>query len=115
MEKLQSLQEKLSNLKEELIKAATPKGSSVFNMNHIYEVSKKDHGAAKAHAHSIVDSSTANPKNKARIKNMIDSSKSTTHLVGGMSNHILAHPSEGLKVIKSEQLTFDENGQWSLE
>ena len=107
MEKMQSLQNKLNNLKEELEKAA-PKGSSVFNMNHVHEVAgMKDHGAAKAHAHSIVDSSTANPKNKAQIKNMINSSKSPSHLAQGMSNHVLAHPSEGLKVIKSEQLTFN--------
>jgi|GEM_PF-3842167 len=78
---------------------APHKGSSAFNMDHVREVSEmKDHAAAKAHAHKIVDASTANAGNKAKLKQMINSSRNTAHLAQGMSNHILAHPSENLKV-----------------
>lgn len=85
---------------------AAPKldsGHSVFTMDHVNEVSKmRDHGKAKEYAHSIVDSSSAQPHNKYSIKNMIDKSKSAQNLAFGMSNHVLAHPSEGLKVVKEE-------------
>jgi hypothetical protein len=85
---------------------AAPKldsGHSVFTMDHVNEVSKmKDHGKAKEYAHGIVDSSSAQPHNKSSIKNMIDKSKSAQNLAFGMSNHVLAHPSEGLKVVKGE-------------
>ncbi len=78
---------------------APHKGSSAFNMDHVREVSgMKDHAAAKAHAHKIVDASTANAGNKAKLKAMINGSKNVSHLAQGMSNHILAHPSENLKV-----------------
>lgn len=84
-----------------LEKAAPKMGASVFNMDHIKDVAAmKDHAAAKAHAHSIVDASSANDKNRAQIKRMIDTSKSPSHLATGMSNHMLAHPGEGLKVIR---------------
>lgn len=78
---------------------APHKGSSAFNMDHVREVSgMKDHAAAKAHAHKIVEASTANAGNKAKLKTMINGSKNVAHLAQGMSNHILAHPSENLKV-----------------
>jgi len=96
---------KSSNGQWTLSKAA-PKldhGHSVFTMNHVNEVSKmKDHGKAKEYAHNIVDSSSAQPHNKSSIKHMIDKSKSAQNLALGMSNHVLAHPSEGLKVVKGE-------------
>lgn len=79
------------------------KGHSVFTMDHVRQVSSmKDHTKAKELAHKVVDESNAQPRNKTSIKNMIDSSKSPKHLAMGMSNHILAHPSEGLKVVKEE-------------
>lgn len=81
-------------------------GHSSFTMDHVNQVAAtKDHGAAKKIAHEAVDSSTANPKNKAKMKMMINSSRNTAHLAQGMSNHVLAHPSEGLKVVKSEAMT----------
>lgn len=105
MKKLLELEAKLRKAKEELEKAA-PKvnmGHSSFTMDHVNEIANmKDHKAAKERAHSIVDKSTANPKNKAKMKMMINGSKNTNHLAQGMSNHVLAHPSEGLKVIKSD-------------
>lgn len=85
----------------EMEKADKPNmGHSVFHMDHVNQVIKMPHGEAKKMAHKLVDESTANASNKAKIKTMINSSKSSSHLAQGMSNHILAHPSEGLKTIK---------------
>lgn len=87
-----------------LVKAA-PKldmGHSVFTMDHVREVSgMKDHAKAKEYAHGIVDASNAHERNKSSIKHMIDKSRNVKDLVFGMSNHVLAHPSEGLRVISS--------------
>lgn len=101
-----------------------PKGHSSFTMDHINAVVKMPHHEAKKHAHAAVDSSSATPVNKKKMKMMVDSSKSSGHLAQGMSNFMLAHPGEGLKVKKSdvgfaakndEVLKTDKNGQWSLE
>lgn len=79
------------------------KGHSVFNMDHVNSVSEmKDLGEAKTFAHSLVDGSNAIPKNKLSIKKMINDSRSIKNLAIGMSNHILAHPSVGLRVVKEE-------------
>lgn len=91
-----------------LEKGAAPKipnrGHSVFTMDHVNEIAAMDdHGAAKKRAHEIVDGSSANSVNKAKIKMMINGSRNPAHLAQGMSNHILAHPSEGLRVIKDEE------------
>lgn len=111
MKKLLELEAKLRKAKEELEKAASKvnMGHSSFTMDHVNEIANmKDHKAAKERAHSIVDKSTANPKNKVKMKTMINGSKNTNHLAQGMSNHVLAHPSEGLKVIKSD---LEKNAQ----
>jgi hypothetical protein len=87
--------------------AVAPKsmGHSSFTIDHVNQVATtKDHDAAKKIAHKAVDSSTANPKNKAKMKMMINSSRNTAHLAQGMSNYMLAHPSEGLKVVKDEDM-----------
>ena len=69
-------------------------------MDHVRQVAgMTDHGAAKKMAHSVVDGSGATSQNKAKMKMMIDKSRTPAHLAQGMSNHILAHPSEGLKVV----------------
>lgn len=74
-------------------------GHSAFTMDHVKQVAgMRDHGAAKILAHAAVDASTANKANRAKLKNMINSSRNSAHLAQGMSNHILAHPSENLKV-----------------
>jgi hypothetical protein len=81
------------------------KGASVFNMGHVkHAASMTDHGAAKQFAHSLVDASSARPENKKKIKMMINQSRSPGHLAQAMANHVLAHPGEGLKVIKSDSL-----------
>mgnify|MGYP003327342626 CR=1 FL=1 len=103
---------------DELVKAAPKldRGHSVFIMDHVNEVSKmKDHAKAKEYAHKIVDSSNAQPHNKASIKNMIDKSRNVNDLARGMSNHILAHPSEGLRVVKEEGDNDDDkqNAPWT--
>lgn len=86
-------------------KSDPKKGSSVFTMDHVNQVAaNKDHGEAKKFAHSVVDSSSANPKNKAKIKMMINNSRNSAHLAQGMTNFILAHPGEGLRVVKSEDV-----------
>lgn len=90
------------------------KGHSSFTMDHVNAVVKMPHREGQQYAHKIVEESTANPANKAKMKRMIIGSKSSAHLAQGMSNHILAHPSEGLRVAKSEKLSTDKNGQWSL-
>ena len=74
-------------------------------MDHVNQVAAmSNHAEAKKLAHSAVDSSNANPENKKKIKLMIDRSKSPAHLAQAMANHILAHPSEGIPVIKGESL-----------
>jgi len=89
-------------------KSKPKKGESVFNIGHVNEVAAmKDHSETKKLAHSLVDNSNAKPENKKKIKLMIDKSKSSAHLAQGMANHILAHPGEGLRVIKNE----DEDSQ----
>lgn len=92
-----------------LIKAA-PKldmGHSVFTMDHVNEVAKmKDHGKAKEYAHGIVDASEARPHNKASIKLMIDGSRHVNDLARSMANHVLAHPSEGLRVLRKEDVSI---------
>jgi len=101
LQKSDSGQWKLQPLKKAEKGAANPKmGGSAFKQEHVNAVAgMKSHDEAKAHAHAAVDASSANPKNRAKMKRMIDSSKSSTHLAMGMQNHILAHQSEGLKVI----------------
>jgi len=100
------------------------KGHSSFTMDHVNAVVKMPHHEAKKHAHAAVDSSSATPVNKKKMKMMVDSSRSSGHLAQGMSNFMLAHPSEGLKVAKAEDsleksqpevLKFEKNGQWSLQ
>lgn len=85
----------------ESVEPASPmKGHSTFTMDHIAHVSAmKDHGAAKQAAHDVVDSSTAKPENKMKMKRMINTSKGVSHLAQGMANFMLAHPSEGLKTL----------------
>jgi hypothetical protein len=114
--KIQELQQALMDLKEDLNKAdEKPKmGHSSFTNEHANHVATlKDHGAAKAYAHNVVETSTANPKNKAKMKMMIDKSKSPAHLSQGMYNHILAHPSEGLKVMKWDDLDKGVNQSYA--
>lgn len=102
------LLEKANDEKKPTGQANPQMGYSVFNMDHVNEISTmKDHGAAKQRAHEILAGSTANDKNREQIKRMINSSRNSRHLATGMSNHILAHPAEGLKVVKADEKLSD--------
>ena len=46
-----------------------------------------------------IDDSSANRANKLRISNNIQSANNFIQVLFTMYNHILAHPSEGLKVV----------------
>jgi hypothetical protein len=75
-------------------------GHSVFNMDHVNQVAAMANLAeAKKFALDILNNSTANASNKAKIKKVIESSRSVVNLAVAMSNHLLAHPGEGLKVV----------------
>ena len=75
-------------------------GHSVFNMDHVNQVAVMTNLAeAKKFALDILNNSTANASNKAKIKKVIESSRSVVNLAVAMSNHLLAHPGEGLKVV----------------
>lgn len=75
--------------------------SSIFNMTHVNEIMTMSYGEAVKHARSIVQNNKhakATTKNKAFL--MIQKSRSPHALAYAMSSWILAHPTEGLKVIK---------------
>jgi hypothetical protein len=75
-------------------------GSSVFKMedvNHVLTIANLND--AKKFALDILEKSTANDQNKKKIKAMIVSSKTLNRLALAMSSCILAHPSNGLKVL----------------
>ena len=75
-------------------------GHSDFNMDHVNQVAAMANLAeAKKFALDILNNSTANASNKAKIKKVIESSRSVVNLAVAMSNHLLAHPGEGLKVV----------------
>jgi hypothetical protein len=75
-------------------------GHSVFNMDHVNQVAAMTSLAeAKKFALDILNNSTANASNKTKIKKVIESSRSVVNLAVAMSNHLLAHPGEGLKVV----------------
>ena len=75
-------------------------GCSVFNMDHVRQVAVMTNlNEAKKFALDLLNNSTANATNKAKIKKIIESSRTVLNLATTMSNHLLAHPGEGLKVI----------------
>lgn len=76
-------------------------GHSVFSMSDVNAVAEmRDLAAAKRYAIDLIEKSTANAKNKAQISAVVLSSKDIVNLSLSMANHILAHPSENLKVIR---------------
>ena len=68
------------------------------SVNEILAIADLD--AAKKRALEILNASTANEKNRTNMTRMVRLSKSIKQLATGMTNHILAHPGENLKVIK---------------
>jgi len=75
-------------------------GSSVFNMDNVNAITKMDITSAKKYALDIIKASTANAKNKSNISAHVLRAKDVTSLALTMTNHILAHPSENLKVTR---------------
>lgn len=75
-----------------------PIKSGFFTVDHLNAMDKApSHQEAKSIAHAAIDSQEgAHPANIAKAKRMIDSSKSTKHLMIGSANFMLSHPSEGL-------------------
>lgn len=75
-------------------------GNSVFTQEDVAKVAAMtDLKAAKAYVMEKVLNSTANVGNKAKISKIITNSNSIVKLATALQNCILAHPSEGLKVI----------------
>ena len=75
-------------------------GHSVFDIEDVRKVVQMGKLAeAKAYALDKIANSTANSKNKTQISEIVKKSTSVNSLATAMTNHILAHPSEGLKVI----------------
>lgn len=75
-------------------------GCSVFNMDHVRQVAVMTNlNEAKKFALDLLNNSTANATNKAKIKKIIESSRTVVNLTTTMSDHLLAHPGEELKVI----------------
>jgi hypothetical protein len=70
---------------------------SVFTMQHANDVLGMNHADGKTHLNNIVDNSSANDKNKTKIKAAINSSKSPTALAHMVSNHFLAAGGGGTK------------------
>lgn len=74
--------------------------ASIFTMDHVNTVIKMEFTEAKRYALEIVmQDGGARDKTKAKAKQMIAKTKNTNNLAYAMSCWILAHPSEGLKVV----------------
>lgn len=74
---------------------------SVFTMDHVNQVSKMDLAAAKEFVKSVINGDdTARPATKAKAISTIMKQRSVQNIANTMCNWILAHPDEGLKVIK---------------
>jgi hypothetical protein len=79
-----------------------------FNMGHVHEIlGSANHDAAKEKARDLVNRSNATESNRKKAHLMINASKNQGHLAQGISNFILAHPSENLKVAKSKAVSKD--------
>lgn len=72
---------------------------SMFTMDDCNAIQKMELEEAKIFLRSIVQESTANSNNTAKARSMIDRAFSVRKLMLGVSNFIMAHPSERLKVI----------------
>jgi len=73
---------------------------SIFTMEHVNEVLKKDLQEAKSQMIEMVTSSKGpRPVTKNKAKIAIDKARTKEQLAFTMANWILAHPDEGLKVL----------------
>jgi len=88
-----------AELEKALEGARNPKrGDPMFEPTHLRECATLSHEDAKKRAHQVVNGANARPITKNRARLMIDRSKNVPHLLQGMTNYMLAHPSENLKV-----------------
>jgi hypothetical protein len=71
----------------------------MFDMNQVNAIINLDILSAQKAALEIVKASTATPRNKFKAEQAIRNSRSSRSVAMTMSNFILAHPSNGLKVI----------------
>ena len=76
-----------------------------FSIKNSHEVSRiADLAQAKKYLHDVVDEYLLHNKplesNIVKVRNDIDKATSVKALVFTTANYVLAHPSEGLKVIK---------------
>lgn len=105
-EQIKEAERQLKELKEMISKAddLNDKKQSAITMDHVKHIATiKDHEAAKAQAHSLVDSSRSVSLAKKNIlKSTIDKSKNTKDLALKLSEHVLTHGSRKFKV-KSAQ------------
>ncbi len=76
----------------------TKKDAPVFSMEDLKVYEAMDLKDAKEAALAKLAASTANASNKKQIADVISKSRTVGGLLISLSNHILAHPSEGLKV-----------------
>ena len=89
------------------------KSTGFFTADHLRQMNNAvNHAKAKEIAHEAIRAQPdAHPINTKKAQLMVDGSKNKQHLLIGSANFMLAHPSEGLKVIKSE----DERPEGSEE
>lgn len=73
---------------------------SIFTMADVHKVIGMPLVEAKRHAMDVImQNSTAKDKTKAKAKMMVNKCTTSDKLAFAMSSWILAHPSEGLKVL----------------
>lgn len=74
---------------------------SIFTMDMVNQVLAMDITSAKKFAlQAIADAEGPKPQTKAKARNVVIKSRDTKKLAFAMSSWILAHPTEGLKVIE---------------
>lgn len=74
---------------------------SIFTMADVHKVIKMPLADAKRYAMDVImQNSTAKDKTKAKAKMMVNKCTTPDKLAFAMSSWILAHPSEGLKVVQ---------------
>jgi hypothetical protein len=121
MDTIEELLTKFKHIKSELIKANTQRAGDneqvgqsgikrgIFSVSHVHNaLSANSHEEAKNAAKAAVNESSASDENKKKASAMINSSKNQRHLAQGISNFMLAHPSEGLRVVKADRDLRDD-------
>ena len=73
--------------------------TSMFSMDQVNAIMSLPVADARAKALEIVDASGANARNKVRAQQALTGARSVVQIGTTMTNFMLAHPSNGLKVI----------------